>query len=236
MRSVPTTSAPAAWLIAAAVAAASTAAVTQADWLVTRDGAKVETRGAWEVRGRMVIFTQPGGTLSSMRLAEVDLDASRAATEAAAAPPPPAPAEEKPRPSVLTLTDDDVGRGEPGVQGRQLLIERLRNAHRFKDVGLAMTLVSLQGTPPAVRDAIRKELEGLMERQIRGIEMVAFEGGGDLEEVAEDGVTYRPNIGVTHRLVVELEPDDESQRLTTSFYVGERLGQYFIAAARIAGQ
>lgn len=223
------------WWLALTLVAAATPAVTRADWLVTREGARVETRGAWEVRGRTVVFTRPEGTLSSMRLGEVDLEASRAATEAAIAPPPPAPAEDKPRPPVLTLTDEDVGRGEPGVQGRQLLIERLRNAHRFKDVGLAMTLVSLEGTPAAVRDAIRKELEALMERQIRGIEVVEVEGGGDLEEVAEDGVTYRPNLDVTHRLVIELEPDDESQRLTTSFYVGQRLGQYFIAAARTAG-
>ncbi len=223
------------WLLAV-VLAVSTLPV-RADWLVTTDGARIETEGEWEVRGRMVVFTRSGGTLSSMRLDEVDLEASRAATEAAAAPPPvEAAPDEAPRPPVLTLTDEDVGRGEPGVQGRQLLIDRLRNAHRFKDVGLAMTLVNLQDTPSTVREAIRVELEGLMEREIRNVEMIAVEGGGSLEEVGEDGITYRPNVEVTHQMVVELEPDDASQKLTTSFYVGERLGQYFIAAARTSGR
>ncbi len=52
------------------------APVASADVLVTKEGARVETQGPWEVRGRQVIFTTPKGVLSSMRLAEVDLEAS----------------------------------------------------------------------------------------------------------------------------------------------------------------
>jgi hypothetical protein len=86
-----------------------------ADWLVTRDGGKVETRGAWKVEAKRVVFTAKDGTLASLRLAEVDLDASRQATSAAEqaktteAVKPAAP----PRKSVRVLTDKDFPRAEP---------------------------------------------------------------------------------------------------------------------------
>ncbi len=95
------------WLAALAALLPAAAA---ADWLVTRDGDRLETRGPWEVRGRLVVFTSAAGTLSSLRLDEVDLEASREATREAAAPPPPAAAEPPaapPRPA-LVLTDRDV--------------------------------------------------------------------------------------------------------------------------------
>ncbi len=106
-------------LALAAVAALTLAALpAAADWLVTRDGGRVETDGAWEVKGRLVVFNLADGTLSSMRLDQVDLEASRQATrraEAAASRPAaadPAPAAarkaEKPRRQITTA---DVGRG-----------------------------------------------------------------------------------------------------------------------------
>jgi hypothetical protein len=51
-----------------------------ADWLVTQEGARVETRGPWQVKGKLVVFTAADGALSSLRLSLVDLDASRMAT------------------------------------------------------------------------------------------------------------------------------------------------------------
>jgi hypothetical protein len=87
-----------------------------ADWLVTRAGDRVETKGPWEVKSRLVVFTLPDGQLASLRLSEVDLEASRAATadavaaaaleEAEAASPAPV---EKRKP-VLVLRDGDVRR------------------------------------------------------------------------------------------------------------------------------
>ena len=56
-----------------------------ADRLVTTDGHAVETAGPWRVEGRLVVFERPDGTLASMRRSEVDLDASRRATEEEAA-------------------------------------------------------------------------------------------------------------------------------------------------------
>lgn len=84
-----------------------------ADWLVLRDGTRIETAGAWRQEGRQVIFTLPGGTLSALPTAEVDLEASAAANA-----PPAAEAETETdagartarRPSVLRLTNKDVGR------------------------------------------------------------------------------------------------------------------------------
>lgn len=100
----------------ATMAAVALAAVTlaaapaAADWLVLADGSRIETRGPWEVRGGLVVFTPPGGTLSSLRGSEVDLEASRTATEAALRPPePPAPEPAQPKPKAkLVLTEADL--------------------------------------------------------------------------------------------------------------------------------
>ena len=92
-------------------------APARADWLVTRDGGRVETQGAWKVQGKRVVFTAKDGTLASLRLTEVDLDASQQATTAAehakeeraaqaAAPPPP-------KKSVRVLTDKDFPKPTP---------------------------------------------------------------------------------------------------------------------------
>lgn len=94
------------------LAAALAAPPVRADWLVTRDGARVETKGAWEVKGKLVIFTTAAGDLASLRVAEVDLEASRAATAeaktaAAAAPEKRAPEKRK---AVRVLTDKDFPR------------------------------------------------------------------------------------------------------------------------------
>lgn len=51
-----------------------------ADVLVLQDGSKIQTDGPWEVKGRQIVFTRPDGTLSSIRTAEVDLEASEQAT------------------------------------------------------------------------------------------------------------------------------------------------------------
>jgi hypothetical protein len=92
-----------------------------ADWLVTRDGGRIETRGAWQVRGKLVVFHTPAGELSSLRLAEVDFDASRRATadaerarKATAEASRPAPARKAP---AFVVTDDKVRHVEPGGDG-----------------------------------------------------------------------------------------------------------------------
>ncbi|MEO1367556.1 MAG: hypothetical protein AAFX50_10305, partial [Acidobacteriota bacterium] len=95
---------------------ALTASPAPADWLVTKDGARIETKGPWKVDGRRVLFTQPNGTLSAMRASEIDFEASEAATAAASAPAaaeaaPAAGKEPLPEP-VLVLTNKDIAAGE----------------------------------------------------------------------------------------------------------------------------
>ena len=106
----PTAAALAAALLALAVVPAA------ADWLVTREGGRVETKGSWQTKGKLVVFTLPDGKLSSLRVSEVDLDASRHATEEAAAalaaPAPPAQPQ-KPREAKVVLTDESFRRTAP---------------------------------------------------------------------------------------------------------------------------
>ncbi|HEX6862929.1 MAG TPA: FxLYD domain-containing protein [Thermoanaerobaculia bacterium] len=103
--------------LALALLAALPALPANADWLVTREGAQVETRGAWTVKGKLVVFHTADGKLSSLRVADVDLEASRRVTEEAvaaqaqAAAEPDRPAERK-KP-VRVITDKDVRPAAP---------------------------------------------------------------------------------------------------------------------------
>jgi hypothetical protein len=92
------------------------AAPSSADWLVTREGGQLETKGPWKVDGKRVVFTLPNGTLSSLRLTEVDLEGSRKATVAeleatSEAEKPQAPP--SPKKSVRVFTDKDFTRVDP---------------------------------------------------------------------------------------------------------------------------
>ena len=100
-------------LLGALVAWSAISATATADWLVTADGVVIETDGPWEVKGRIVVFTDAKGTLSSLRLNAIDLQASEATTAnggPATASPPPAAEPEPERPPVLVLTNADVSR------------------------------------------------------------------------------------------------------------------------------
>jgi hypothetical protein len=102
-----------------ALAACLLALPAGADWLVTREGGRVETRGAWEVKGKLVVFRAADGTLASLRLTEVDLETSRSATEEAARQRVEAQAPSKPpekRVSKVVLTDKDFRKAASAVQ------------------------------------------------------------------------------------------------------------------------
>ncbi len=86
------------------------------DWLVMRDGSRVETDGVWQVKGRQVVFTRPEGTLAALRLADVDLEASAEASAESQAPAAEAAAtESRPRRPILVLTNDDLPSGSAGA-------------------------------------------------------------------------------------------------------------------------
>lgn len=112
-----------------------------------------------------------------------------------------------------------------------MLIERLRNAHRYRDVTLAAGLVQWQDTPQPFRDYMEGELEWLMSREISDVRITEVAPEQQLEEVHE-GVRYEPNVEVTHQMEIELVPDNQDERRGLKLYVGSRLGSYFIAAAR----
>lgn len=108
-------------LAAAGVLAALLAAAppTAADVLVTRNGERLETRGPWEVKGRLVVFTTADGQLASLRAAEVDLEASREANRAAEETPAAGDAEDpgeerqpQRRSSGRRITNADIGPGQ----------------------------------------------------------------------------------------------------------------------------
>ncbi len=100
-----------------------------AEWLVTRDGHRIETDGPWQVKGRVVVYTDAKGTLSSIRLDEIDLEASEAAgEETPEAPAEPREAEtkepEERQKPVLVLTNDDIPEGPDGGPAAEIEPER----------------------------------------------------------------------------------------------------------------
>jgi hypothetical protein len=109
----------------------SSSSAASADILVTTAGERIETRGPWRVEGARVSFTRPNGTLSALRLSEVDIDASERATRAAAAGTQTAAAARSTNTGKPALVLDNEGMpkasrraaepdpqaGEPGVAG-----------------------------------------------------------------------------------------------------------------------
>ena len=48
----------------------------EADWLITQNGERIETKGPFKVEGRRVLYTRPNDTLAAVRLSEIDLEAT----------------------------------------------------------------------------------------------------------------------------------------------------------------
>ncbi len=214
----------------------------RADVLVTQEGERITTQGPWTVKGRQIVFTSSNGTLSAVRLSEIDLEASEIATREANAPPAPAeepvaPVRER-RAPVLTITDADIPRGIPAGGGpAEALVGRLRNALRFDDIDGAMQQVLLEGVSPDVRQVIRDVFQQVMDRKLRDIVFEPSPAGEDgapgAGDTVQDGVTYRPNAPVVGRLRVLLEPsieDRDADVAEASFFVGDRLGTYMLVA------
>jgi mycoredoxin len=92
------------------------AASAAADVVVLKDGSRVETRGAMEVRGKRIVFTNAKGTLATLRLDEVDLEASRAASQPAPAAAKAGPSAAPKKAPVLVLNDRDVANADPAAE------------------------------------------------------------------------------------------------------------------------
>lgn len=141
------------------------AAPAAADWLVTREGRRIETSGPWEQRGRLVVFRTAEGTLSSLRADSLDLEASvqlsgsHPAEAKAPDPAPPPP----PRAAVLVLTDDDVAHvdedGEPEAgpgaatpAPGELTVPTWERDEDYDGLGVRLTGLLENGTPNQAAD------------------------------------------------------------------------------------
>ncbi len=89
----------------------------EADWLVLRDGARLEVNGPIKISGKRVVFTASDGKLSSLRADQVDLEASARATSEAIrvreAEVRPAPAEVAKPKARWSFSDKDFPRPAP---------------------------------------------------------------------------------------------------------------------------
>lgn len=162
------------WALAlgALLAAAALLVPAAADWLVTRDGAHIETAGPWRVENRLVVFERPDGTYASMRLSEIDLEASERLTrelaERARAPEP--VAEE--RTAVVRLTEKEL----PPVP-RSEQTEPPANGTAPPEEGSADADDS---------EAEEEALQIVTWRDIGGTESSGIELVGDVRNVSED--------------------------------------------------
>jgi glutaredoxin len=142
----------------ALAAALLTAAAAGADVIVLRDGSRVETRAGWQERGRQVVFTDLDGKLCALRLADVDLDASRAATAAAARPAAPAATKPAAAPAVvLDLDENDFGVGaDPEAEPRSVTLFAAdwcgvcrKTEQYFQEIGVAYLRRDVDADPTA---------------------------------------------------------------------------------------
>jgi len=91
-----------------------TAGAAGADVLVTTDGTVVETKGPWQQRGKMVVFTLENGKLASLRAEDVDFEATeRWRSELDEVAPAEAPAPAEAAKARIVLTDADVAHVDP---------------------------------------------------------------------------------------------------------------------------
>jgi glutaredoxin len=84
------------------------AATSGGDWLVTRSGQRIETKGGWTVKDDRVVFRTPAGTLMTLPLAAIDPEATRGALS-----PPPTPSPSARARATVRLTDEDVTHVDP---------------------------------------------------------------------------------------------------------------------------
>lgn len=190
-------------LVAPLLASLTAAAPASGDLLVTRDGSQIETQGPWEVRGRLVVFTRPDGTLASMRLQDVHLEASEEATAAAEAAEEEA-AEDgdgddeeaaRNREATWVLTDADFTRrlviedtGEPDGEG-----EETPGESSASDATRAPVVLSYERDTDLVDQHVR--ITGTLANQTRlaasavSLEVSLFDEQGELIEMRRAEVT-----------------------------------------------
>jgi hypothetical protein len=181
--------------------ATTTAAPAAADWLVTSEGARVETHGPWQVKGKLIVFTGADGTLSSLRLSQVDLAASKQATEDKLKMVEEDISVRTPerKKSVRSITDKDVGHGGPADAANAANVANAPGAPGAPGAGAkpADGKAGKADAPPAVAAAAAPRTSALTvgpwqkldRREKDGIELFGElkNGGGDI--AAQVGLT-----------------------------------------------
>ena len=121
-----------------------------ADWLVTRDGARIETKGAWKVDGRRVLFTMPNGTLSTIRTEEINLDQSAlVTTQIREALLHPVPLVKEKKEPVMRLTEKDI----PPMGGLEESAE-VKKGEAKQDELSALEVISWEKTENSTGDGL----------------------------------------------------------------------------------
>ena len=143
-------------VVLAAAALAVLAGAARADWLVTTDGARLETKGPWKVEGRRIVFTLPNGTLSAMRADEIDLDQSALVTqqEAESARRAAEPKVEPKREPVMRLTEKDFPSTTGSVADAEATAEGEGAAAKPAASGSGLEVVSWEKAQNATGDGL----------------------------------------------------------------------------------
>ncbi|MFN7940062.1 MAG: hypothetical protein U0X73_00565 [Thermoanaerobaculia bacterium] len=171
-------------LVSAALLVA--AAPLDADWLVLKDGNRIETSGPWREKGRQIVFTLPNGQLAALRATEVDLSASRAAS--AATPVTPAGA----RFPTVEMPAEPESRVEFVAQLRRFILDKsIPRAHgTVSTVREASLFESLAADNPDYDDARRRAVEQYGENAVSAAERyveIRMTGERDCREENGDG-------------------------------------------------
>ncbi|MCH7664602.1 MAG: SH3 domain-containing protein [Acidobacteria bacterium] len=118
LRSAGRLACAAGWILFVLCALLATARPVSADWLVYRDGTRLETVGEWKIDGKHVVFSLPNGMLSTVKLEELNLDASRKLTRSQQS--------QQETPSQRGRTDD----GQTGRAARDTLASTAASGRR----------------------------------------------------------------------------------------------------------
>jgi hypothetical protein len=216
----------AAALAGAAALIALTPAPARADWIVTRQGERFEIQGSWQQKGKLVVFTLPNGTLSSMRADRVDFDASKKATELAKKQAAPTPAAEPARPkrkAVIVLTDKDFKRtpqpGQPADAGAAGSGDAKAAAagaaagaagkEPAKDVPSSVEVVSWDRVPAAESKAGGVELNGTVRNVSQDL----------LTELTVTALLFDENGGLIGRFPAAIENQQLPPTETSKFHL-----------------
>ncbi|MDA8020526.1 MAG: FxLYD domain-containing protein [Thermoanaerobaculia bacterium] len=117
------------WAVGAtAVSSTESGAVPGAEAVVLKDGQEVEIVGGFEIKGRMVVFTDEEGNLRSIPLRDVDVEASRATEGREEARERVEGADNRQRDTkpILVLEDRDVPQADEAQRKRALAAEARR--------------------------------------------------------------------------------------------------------------